>query len=136
MTCSLAIGFIRRLSLRVTQRDMERAALGVRDQMRTEQIRRRTKVTDIAQVAKLRLQWALHISQNRCTLGTKVQEWRPRTGKHSIGTTSMSCIDNLTPGPKRHQTVVFGTPYKIPMSSSGRPLVGMIMVELTPLCIT
>ncbi|CAH2237605.1 jg7369 [Pararge aegeria aegeria] len=54
------IGLIRR----VTQRAMERAMLGVylRDQMRNEEIRGRTKVTDIAQrVPKLKWQWAGHI---------------------------------------------------------------------------
>ncbi|CAH2231293.1 jg20612 [Pararge aegeria aegeria] len=56
-TWSLTMGLIRRL--RVTQRAMERAMLGVslRDQIRNEEIRRRTRVTDIAQrVAKLKWQ--------------------------------------------------------------------------------
>ncbi|CAH2234248.1 jg6321 [Pararge aegeria aegeria] len=47
--------------LRVTQRAMERAMLGVslRDQIRNEEIHRRTRFTVIAQrVAKLKLQWA------------------------------------------------------------------------------
>ncbi|CAH2262742.1 jg14966 [Pararge aegeria aegeria] len=50
---------IRRLM--ITQRAMERAMLGVslRDQVRNEEIRRRTRVTDIAQrIAKLKWQWA------------------------------------------------------------------------------
>ncbi|CAH2244410.1 jg25356 [Pararge aegeria aegeria] len=58
------MGLIRRL--RVTQRAMERAMLGVslRDQIRNEEIRRRTRVTDIAQrVAKLKWQWAGHIAR-------------------------------------------------------------------------
>ncbi|CAH2218467.1 jg25715, partial [Pararge aegeria aegeria] len=48
-TWSLTMGLIRRL--RVTQRAMERAMLGVslRDQIRNVEIRRRTRVTDIAQ---------------------------------------------------------------------------------------
>ncbi|CAH2215691.1 jg40 [Pararge aegeria aegeria] len=53
------MGLIRRL--RVTWRAMERAMLGVslRDQIRNEEIRGKTKVTDIAQrVAKLTWQWA------------------------------------------------------------------------------
>ncbi|CAH2251132.1 jg11818 [Pararge aegeria aegeria] len=56
--------YIRRL--RVTQRAMERAMLGVslRDQIRNEEIRRRTRVTDIAQrVARLKWQWAGHIAR-------------------------------------------------------------------------
>ncbi|CAH2232470.1 jg19403 [Pararge aegeria aegeria] len=46
---SLTMGLIRRL--RVTQRAMERAMLGVslRDQIRNVEIRRTTRVTDIAQ---------------------------------------------------------------------------------------
>ncbi|CAH2208644.1 jg472 [Pararge aegeria aegeria] len=52
-TWSLTMGLIRRL--RFSQRAMERAMLGeMRDQIRNEEIRRRTTVTDIAQrVAKL-----------------------------------------------------------------------------------
>ncbi|CAH2267138.1 jg2876 [Pararge aegeria aegeria] len=61
---------------------MERAMLGVslRDQIRNEEIRRRTRVTDIAQrVAKLKRQWAGHIARRTdgCW-GLKVLEWRPR----------------------------------------------------------
>ncbi|CAH2234490.1 jg1632 [Pararge aegeria aegeria] len=60
------MGFIRRL--RVTQRAMESAMLGVspRDLIRNVDIRRRTRVTDIAQrVAKLKWQWAGHILQRK-----------------------------------------------------------------------
>ncbi|CAH2217998.1 jg5247, partial [Pararge aegeria aegeria] len=75
--------------LRVTQRAMERAMLGVslRDQIRNEEICRRTRVTDIAQrVAKLKWQWAGHIAQRTDgSWGLKVLEWRPRTGKRSVG---------------------------------------------------
>ncbi|VVC89536.1 unnamed protein product [Leptidea sinapis] len=48
----------------VAQRAMERAMLGVslRDRIRNEEIRRRTKVTGIVQmIAKLKWQWAGHI---------------------------------------------------------------------------
>ncbi|CAH2238577.1 jg17163 [Pararge aegeria aegeria] len=66
---------------------MERAMLGVslRGQIRNEEIRRRTRVTDIAKrVARLKWQWAGHIARNgRWDL--KVLEWRPRTGKRSVG---------------------------------------------------
>ncbi|CAH2228990.1 jg26095 [Pararge aegeria aegeria] len=63
-TWSLTMGLIKRL--RVTQRAMERAILGesLRDQIRNEEIRRRTRVTDIAQRgAKLKWQWAGHIAR-------------------------------------------------------------------------
>ncbi|CAH2208686.1 jg25891 [Pararge aegeria aegeria] len=61
-TWSLTMDLIRKL--RVTQRAMERTMLGVslRDQIRNEEIRRRSKVTDITQrVVKLKWQWAGHI---------------------------------------------------------------------------
>ncbi|CAH2265183.1 jg16839 [Pararge aegeria aegeria] len=81
------MGLIRRL--RNTQRAMERAMLGVslRDQIRNEEIRRRTRVTDIAQrVAKLKWKWAEHRARRTDgRWGSKVLEWRPRTGKRSVG---------------------------------------------------
>ncbi|CAH2234461.1 jg17763 [Pararge aegeria aegeria] len=86
-TWPLTMGFIRRL--RVTQRAMERATLGVslRDRIRNEEIRRRTRVTDIAQrVAKLKWQCARHKARRTDgRWGLKVLEWRPRTGKRSVG---------------------------------------------------
>ncbi|CAH2244701.1 jg1356 [Pararge aegeria aegeria] len=67
---------------------MERAMLGVslRD-LRNEEIRRRTRVTDIAQrVAKLKWKWAGHIARRTDgRWGSKVLEWRHRTGKRSVG---------------------------------------------------
>ncbi|CAH2268866.1 jg21138 [Pararge aegeria aegeria] len=81
------MGLIRRL--RVTHRAMERAMLGVflRDQIRNEKTRRRTRVTDISQrVAKLKWQCAWHIARRTDgRWGLKVLEWRPRTGKRSVG---------------------------------------------------
>ncbi|CAH2268394.1 jg15848 [Pararge aegeria aegeria] len=80
------MALIRRL--RVTQRVMERAMLGVslRDQIRNEEIRRRTRVTNIAQRdAKLKWQWAGHIARRTDgRWGLKVLEWRPRTSKRSV----------------------------------------------------
>ncbi|CAH2216787.1 jg20575 [Pararge aegeria aegeria] len=68
---SLTMGLKRRL--RVTQRAMERAMLGVslRDQIRNEEIRRRTRVADITQrhEAEAAMDRA-HSSQNRWTLGS------------------------------------------------------------------
>ncbi|CAH2236091.1 jg4788 [Pararge aegeria aegeria] len=88
-TWSLTMGLIRRL--RITQRAMLRAMLVVflRDQIRNEEIRRRTRVTDIAQrVAKLKWKWAGHIA--RRTDG----RW-PRTGKRSVGRPPMRWIDGI-----------------------------------------
>ncbi|CAH2268719.1 jg24610 [Pararge aegeria aegeria] len=65
-TWSLTMGLIRRLG--VTQRAMENAMLGVslRDQIRNVEIRKRTRVTNIAQrVAKLKWQWAGHIVRRK-----------------------------------------------------------------------
>ncbi|CAH2228331.1 jg1561 [Pararge aegeria aegeria] len=96
-TWSLTMGLIRRL--RVTQRAMERAMLGVslRDQIRNEEIRRRTRVTDIAQrIAKLELQWAGHIARRTDgRWGLKVLEWRPRTGKRSVGQPPSRWTDDI-----------------------------------------
>ncbi|CAH2223312.1 jg21319 [Pararge aegeria aegeria] len=82
----MSMGFIRRL--RVTQRAMERAMLGVslRDQIRNYEIRRRTRVTDIAQrVGKLKWQWAgLTARRTDGRWGSKVFEWQRRTGKRSV----------------------------------------------------
>ncbi|CAH2235722.1 jg1538 [Pararge aegeria aegeria] len=68
---------------------MERAMLGVslRDQTRNEEIRRRTRVTDIRvapRLAKLKWRWAGHKARRRDgRWGLKVLEWRPRTSKRS-----------------------------------------------------
>ncbi|CAH2207450.1 jg902, partial [Pararge aegeria aegeria] len=69
-TWSLTVDLLR--MLRVTQRAMERAMLGVslRDQIRNVEIRRRTRVTDIAhRVAKLNMGGA-HGSKKGWTLGS------------------------------------------------------------------
>ncbi|KAJ8706908.1 hypothetical protein PYW07_012986 [Mythimna separata] len=81
------MGLIRRL--KVTQRDLERAMLGVslRHHIRNEDIRKRTKVTDIARrIAKLKWQWAGHIAcRTDGRRGRKVLEWWPCTGRRSVG---------------------------------------------------
>ncbi|CAH2236485.1 jg21245 [Pararge aegeria aegeria] len=91
------MGLIRRL--RVTQRAMERTMLGVslRDQIRNMEIRRRTRVTDIAQrVAKLKWQWAAHIVRRRDgRWGSKVLECQPHTGKRSVGRPPMRWTDDI-----------------------------------------
>jgi hypothetical protein len=79
---NVAANHIRRLN--VTQRAMERAMLGVslRDRIRNDDIRKRTKVTDIApRIADLKWQWIGHIARRTDgRWGGKVLEWRPRTG--------------------------------------------------------
>jgi hypothetical protein len=62
-----------------------------------DRIRKRTKVTDIARrIADLKWQWAGHIA--RRTDGRwvgKVLEWRPRTGKRSVGRPPIRWTDDL-----------------------------------------
>ncbi|CAH2218391.1 jg4437 [Pararge aegeria aegeria] len=76
-TWSLTMGLIRRP--RVTQRAMERVMLEIslRDRTSNVEIRRRTRVTDIAQrVAKLKLLWAGNIVRRKDgRWGPKVLEW-------------------------------------------------------------
>ncbi|CAH2237376.1 jg10504 [Pararge aegeria aegeria] len=71
--------------------------VSLRDQIRNEEIRRRTRVTDIAQrVAKLKWQWAGHIARRTDgRWGLKVLEWRPRTGKRSVGRPPTSGRDDI-----------------------------------------
>ncbi|CAH2249803.1 jg6087 [Pararge aegeria aegeria] len=116
------MGLIRRL--RVTQRAMERAMLGVslRDRIRNVEIRRRTRVTDIAQrVANLKWQWAGHIVRRKDgRWGPKVLEWQPRTGKRSVGRWWTDDIKRVAGSRWIQAAQNRGTPSKRPMSSSGR----------------
>ena len=62
---TLTVGLVHQF--KVAQRAMERAMLGVslKDRIRNEYIRQRTKVIDIAQrISKLKWQWAGHISRS------------------------------------------------------------------------
>ncbi|CAH2242064.1 jg21975 [Pararge aegeria aegeria] len=91
------MGLIRRL--RVTQRAMERAMLGVslRDQIRNVEIRRRTRATDIAQrVGKLKWQRAgRKVRRKDGRWGPKVLVWQPRTGKRSVGRPPTRWTDDI-----------------------------------------
>ncbi|CAH2237951.1 jg4645 [Pararge aegeria aegeria] len=126
---------------------MARVMLGVslRDQIRNEEIRRRTKVTDIAQrVAKLKWQWAGHIARRADgSWGSKVLEWQPRTGKSSVSRPPTRLTPNQVD--RRHQPsrgepldmmerekmeMEFGTPFKTPMSSSGGQSVDLMMIVI------
>ncbi|KAG7305016.1 hypothetical protein JYU34_010462 [Plutella xylostella] len=96
-TWTLTVGLVHRF--KVAQRAMERAMLGVSlmDRIRNEVIRQRTKVTDIAvKICKLKWQWAGHICRrNDNRWGRRVLEWRPRTGKRSVGRPPARWTDDL-----------------------------------------
>ncbi|CAH2218348.1 jg4121, partial [Pararge aegeria aegeria] len=64
---------------------------------RNEEIRRRTRVTDIAQrVAKLKWQWAGNIARRKDGCWRpKVLERQPRTGKRSIGRPPTRWTDDI-----------------------------------------
>jgi hypothetical protein len=61
--------------------------VSLRDRIRNQVIRQRTKVTDIAhRISILKWQWASHINRrtdNRW--GKRVLKWRARLGKRSVG---------------------------------------------------
>ncbi|CAH2208231.1 jg27972 [Pararge aegeria aegeria] len=128
---------LERRRLRVTQRAMERAIVGVslRDKIRNVEIRRRTRVTDIAQrIDLLKWQWAGHIVRRRDG------RWVPRCWNGSPALVIAALVDSrrggrttlgasqVAAGFKRHNTVEFGTPYKRPMSSRGRLSVDLKMM--------
>ncbi|CAH2249969.1 jg12846 [Pararge aegeria aegeria] len=67
--------------------------------------------------------------------GTPLLEWQPRTGKRSLvdpqrgGQTTLSA-SQVAAASKRDRTVAFGTPYKRPMSCSGRLSVDVMMMMM------
>ncbi|CAH2230216.1 jg7922 [Pararge aegeria aegeria] len=71
--------------------------VSLRNQIRNVDMRRRTRVTDIAQrVAKLKWQWAEHIVQRKDgRWGPNVLEWQPRTGKRSVGRPPTRWTDDI-----------------------------------------
>ncbi|CAH2237391.1 jg11247 [Pararge aegeria aegeria] len=93
--------------------------------IRNQELIRRNRVTDVAQRTKVALtdvgvpkNWNGDLAPVNAALVAPSRGGR-LTSSESEGAT----------GPKRHKTVVFGTTYKRPMSSSGRPLVDiMIMI--------
>nr|ADI61818.1 endonuclease-reverse transcriptase [Bombyx mori] len=96
-TWTLTVRLVRQL--KVAQRAMERAMLGVslKDKIRNEIIRPRTKVIDIAQrVSKLKWQWAGHICRRTDDRWSRrVLEWRPRSGRRNVGRPLARWCDDL-----------------------------------------
>ncbi|CAH2207399.1 jg422 [Pararge aegeria aegeria] len=100
--------------------------VSLRDQIRNEEIRKRTRVTNIAQrVSKLKSKWAEHIARRIDGRWGSIPYWNGDSaqvnaalvGPQRGGQTTL----NESPGAagnKRPRTVDFGTPYKRPMSSS------------------
>ena len=71
--------------------------VSLKDRIRNEMIRQRTKVTDIAhRISKLKWQWAGHISRRTDNRWSKrALEWRPRLGKRSVGRPPTRWSDDL-----------------------------------------
>ncbi|CAH2260982.1 jg10776 [Pararge aegeria aegeria] len=78
---------------------MERAMLGVslRDNIRNEEIHRRTKVTDIAQrMSGMKWQWAGHVCRRTDGhRGRRVLDWRRRIAKRSVRRHPVCLTDDL-----------------------------------------
>lgn len=85
--------------LRVMQRAMERAMLGItlRDRNRNEEIRQRTKVVDIIKrIAELKWQWVGHVARQDQTRWTvRVTHWRPRRTKRGVGRPQRRWLDDI-----------------------------------------
>ena len=75
--------------LAVAQRSMERAMLNItlKDKIRKEEIRSKTKVKDIIETAKwMKGQWAGHLARmNNGRWAKKTTEWTPRSGSRRRG---------------------------------------------------
>ncbi|CAH2243548.1 jg1595 [Pararge aegeria aegeria] len=116
---------------------METAVLGVslRDQIRNEEIRRRTKVTDISQREAEVAIGGAHSSENRLTLGFQLPRcWSgnpapinaalvdPQPGGQTTSSESRGAA-----GYKRLRIVEFGSPYKRHMSTKDEVFVGTLL---------
>ncbi|CAH2243729.1 jg8788 [Pararge aegeria aegeria] len=87
---------------------MTEVSQSLSDQIRNEEIRRRTRVTDssTSREAEMAMGGA-HSPRTNGRWGSKVLEWRPRTGKRSV-------VWPQRDGPmiKRPSTIDFRNPYK------------------------
>ncbi|KAJ8706366.1 hypothetical protein PYW08_010992 [Mythimna loreyi] len=108
--------------------------VSLRDRNRNKDIRKRTKIADIAKrIAKLKWQWAGHIARRTdCLWGRKVLEWRSRTGRRSVGRPPTRWTDDLVrfAGSRWMQDAQDRSLWRRlgrPMSSSGRLSAEMMM---------
>lgn len=85
--------------LRVAQRAMERNMLGLRlvDRIMNDEIRRRTKLTDIIKrTAEQKWNWVGHVArQPEERWAKRIAVWRPRTTKRSRGRPQKRWIDDV-----------------------------------------
>jgi hypothetical protein len=96
-TMTLTKASVNKLS--VTQRAMERAMLGIslRDRVRNQVIRARSKVKDVAEVIlAMKWRWAGHVARDDEDKWTKrLLCWRPRTSSRSAGRPQLRWRDDL-----------------------------------------
>ena len=96
-TMTLTKASVNKLS--VTQRAMERAMLGIslRDRVRNQVIRARSKVKDVAEVVlALKWRWVGHVARDDEDKWTKrLLCWRPRTSSRNAGRPQLRWRDDL-----------------------------------------
>lgn len=85
--------------LKITQRAIERTMLGIhlRDHIRNEEIRSKTKVKDVMErIATLKWSWVGHVARQDDTKWTKqILNWRPRRHKRGVGRPQRRWIDDV-----------------------------------------
>lgn len=85
--------------LRVSQRAMERAMMGIslRDHIRNEDIRRQTRITDIVErIANSKWSWAGHLArQSEERWAKRLLCWRPRLAKRPVGRPPKRWTDDI-----------------------------------------
>lgn len=97
-TWSLTMGLKRKLWVTHRANASCNVWVSLRDRVRNEEIRRRTKFNNIAERdSKLYWQWAGHIARETAVRWVrKVIEWRQRNGKRSAGRPPVRwTVDNL-----------------------------------------